>query len=440
MLLIMPNLRHLLTTFLRNELRAVLALGVLLIALVSFSLAVGDSYKFDFGDGAPSGLEPGYLSVDGNASMYPVASANLQYGWLDPVIEFSNGAAVASRLNRDGNKHIDNARFKLSGIPNGNYTISIVSGSLDNGFATKVTVAGRSFSATTQPNEWKTLTLGAEVTDGSLEFLFQRAGAGASLWAVNSLTVVPSPIPVTKPTFDVTIQPTSHTVRVGGTAVYQVSINPLSGYASQVDLSIAGLVGGISAQFSPAAAIPPIVSDLTIITAKNTPLTQYDFVVTATGHDADVYTINKTISLLLTNSTSTPLVVQPGTSSATGPNQGSTGSPGAGSLDDIYLQPRTVAEAKREQKLIDEFAKEEARKLASTREMTGLKDISTLNGFAPVSAAIPKTSFEASLQYLTTTGIIGTAVDTAPPAVTAEPEARMGFWERVFKTMVNPTL
>jgi hypothetical protein len=436
----MPNLRRTLAIFFKNELKATIALGVLLIVLVSFSLAVGNSYKFDFGDGTPSGLEPGYLPVDGNATMYPVTSAGLQYGWLDPVIEFSNGAAVASKLNRDGNKHVADARFRITGLPNGNYTVSLVSGSLDNGFATKLTVAGKSFSATTQPNEWKTLTLGVEVVNGSLELFFQRAGAGASLWAVNSLTIVPSTAPAEKPTFDVTVQPTAHTVRVGGTAIYRISVNPLSGYASPVDLSIAGLVGEMSAQFSPASAIPPFVSDLTLLTSKNTPITQYDFIVTAKGHDIDAYTVNKSISLLLTNNTNAPTVVKPDTGIVTGLGQGASGTPGAGSLDDAYLQPRTPAEAKQEQKLVDEFARQEEKKLASTKEILEIRDINTINGFALEPIVIPKTALEQSLQYLTAAGIIGTAVDSAPPAAVAAPEARIGFWERLFKTMVSPAL
>ena len=344
---------------------------------------------------------------------------------------------MASKLNRDGNKHVADARFKITGLPNSNYIVSLVSGSLDNGFATKVTVAGKSFSATTQPNEWKTLTLGVEVVDGSLELLFQRAGAGASLWAVNLLTVVPSAGPAEKPTFDVTLQPTAHTVRVGGTAVYRISVNPLGGYASLIDLSIAGLVGEMSAQFSPASAIPPFVGDLTLVTSKTTPITQYDFIVTAKGRDTDAYTVNKSIGLLLTNSANTPTIVVPGTGTTTG---STTGSSGAGSLDDAYLQPRTYAEARQEQKLIDEFARQEEKKLASTKEILEIKDINTINGFALEPIVIPKTTLEQSLRSLTAAGIIGTAVDSAPPAAAAAPKAEIGFWERLFKTMVNPAL
>lgn len=435
----MPRPANLLTFWLKNELKTVIALGVLLVVLVSFSLAVGTSYKFDFGDGAASGLEGGFLPVDGGASMYPVAASGLQYGWLEEVLPFSNGAAVSSRLNRDGNKGVTPSRFRIIGLDNGNYTVSLVSGSLDNGFATKVTVAGKSFSAATQPNEWKTLTFGVEVADSGLELLFQRAGA--SLWAVNSLTIVPSAGPAEKPTFDVTVQPTAHTVRVGGSAVYRISINPLNGYASLANLSLSGLVGEMSAGFSPASEIPPMVSYLTITTAKTTPIIQYDFVITAKGDDADAYTINKSISLLLTNNSRTPTTVGPEDGVSISPGQQGIGEDtGAGTLDSVYLEPRTREEALQEQKLIDEFAKEEKKKLASTKEMMEIRDIATINAFPVELPAIPKTAFEASLQYLTTAGIIGTAVDSAPPAAAAEPVARMGFWERLFKTMVNPTL
>ncbi|MFA5270647.1 MAG: hypothetical protein WC400_03530 [Patescibacteria group bacterium] len=432
----MPNLFRSFVSFVKSELRLAVSLGVLLLVLVGLSLAIDSSYQFDFGDGDASGLESSYLAVDGGSSMYPISSAAIQYGWLDDTLVFSNGAAVSSKLNRDGNKGVNSARFKVSGLSAGNYHISLVSGSLDNAFSTKVIVAGKSFSTTTQANQWNTLTFDAEATGGDLELLFQRAGT--NLWGVNSLIITPSPTPVVQPTFDVTIQPTSHTVRVGGIAVYRVSVSPLNGYASAVDLSITGLSGDITAQFSPASAIPPLVADLTITTSNTTPLIQYDFVVTAKGRDANAYTVNKSISLIVTNSTAVPTTVKPDATDTNPDQSGQSGSTGT-SLDDAYLTPRTMVDAKSEQKLVDEYVASEAKKMASTREILEIKDISTINSFEPLPDVVAKTTFESSLQYMTAAGIIGTTVDSAPPAPTAITKP-MGFWESLFKTMVNPTL
>jgi hypothetical protein len=87
--------------------------------------------------------------------------------------------------------------------------------------------------------------------------------------------------------------------------------------------------------------------------------------------------------------------------------------------------------------MVDEYAASEAKKFADTNEILELKDIATINSFIPVPPAEPKTAFESSLQYLTLTGIIGTTVDSAPPASISAPKP-IGFWERLFKTMVSP--
>ncbi|MBN2585158.1 hypothetical protein JXA59_00720 [Patescibacteria group bacterium] len=434
----MPNLFHSFVSFIKSELRLAVSLGILLLILVGLSLAGGNSCQFDFGDG--SALESNYLAVDGGASMYPISASGLEYGWVDEAMVFSSGAAVSNKLNRDGNNGVDPASFRITGLDNGNYRLSLVSGSLNSAFSTKVTVNAKSFSTITQVNQWNTLTFDVVVNAGQLDLLFQRAGTNP--WGVNSLVVAPSPTPVVSPTFDVTVQPILHTVRVGGTAIYRVSVNPLNGYASEVDLSLSGLVGNVTAKFAPASAIPPLVADLILTTSATTPLTQYDFVVTAKGRDASVYTVNKSISLVVTGSTAVPTVVNPDTSASTDSTKidgnGQTGS-GSGSLDNIYLAPRTSAEARNEQNLIDEYAAVEAKRLASTREILEIKDISTINGFEPLPDIAARTPFESTLQYMTAAGIIGTTVDSAPPAPVSDPKP-IGFWERLFKTMVNPTL
>ncbi|OGB74667.1 hypothetical protein A2810_01685 [candidate division Kazan bacterium RIFCSPHIGHO2_01_FULL_49_10] len=432
----MPDLFHSFINFVKSELRLAVGLGVLLVVLVGLGLAADSSVQFDFGDGL--GLEDGYLPVNGGASMYPVDASGLQYGWLSDTLVFSNGEAVGSKLNRDGNKGFDPARFRVTGLNNGNYRLILVSGSLDTAFSTKITISGRSFSTATLINQWNTLTFDATVADGSLELLFQRVGT--NLWAVDSLVIAPSAAPAVQPTFDMTVQPSLHTVRVGGMAIYRVSINPLSGYASPVNLSISGLVGNISAQFAPASAMLPLVADLTITTTAATPLTQYDFVVIATGQDAGAYMINKSISLIVTNSAAVPIVVKPdsGTTSTPTGDGGQTGSDSS-PIDDTYLTPRTAEDVRAEQKSVDEYAAVEAKKLADPQEILELKDISTINGFEMFPGAVAKTPFEESLQYLTRTGIIDIAVDSAPPASIAEPEP-LGFWARFFRTMVSPTL
>lgn len=416
---------------LKGELRTVIAVGLLFVVLIGLGLAAdsnGPIYRFDFGDG--HGIASGYIPVNGNISLYPQTSNGIQFGWLGSVIEKSSGAMVSDLRFRDSNAGVDSARFKISGLTSSLYSIELISGDLDDSFLTSVLVEGQSYTMSTTPGDWKTLTFNAPVDDsGELEFLFERPGEGENLWGVNALTLTPVTASPDVATFDVEITPLEHIVKKGGTGVYKVSVVPLHGYASFVNLSLDGIVGSITGQFIPASGIPPFVSDLYITTNASTPSTHYDFVINAQGDDAEALSVNQNIKLVVTDLQYVP--VQSDMELSESIRQ---------QIEDIYSMPSTPEKAAEAQRLIDEFIKQiQDKKLANHTELKGIEDIMGINFVIFKELPLPETTFEASLLYLAQAGIIGSVVDTAPPAEDmVSPPSPPGFFERLLGTFTNP--
>ena len=417
---------------LKGELRTVIAVGLLFVLLIGLSIAAdpdGPVYQFDFGDGG--GIASGYMAVNGNISLYPQVSNGIQFGWLGSVIEKSSGAVVPDLRFRDSNAGVDSACFKISGLTNSLYSIELISGDLNGGFLTSVLVGGRNYTISTMPNDWKTITFNVAVDDSEeLEFLFERPGGnGEDLWGVNALILTPVVAISEAATFDVEITPLKHIVKKGGTVVYKVSVVPLHGYASFVNLSVDGIVGDMTSQLTPVSGLPPFVSDLRITTNAFTPSTQYDFVVNALGDDVEAFSINQHIELVVTDSQYIP--VQSDTELSESIKQ---------QIDDVYSVPSTPSQAAEAQKLINEFIEQiQNKKLANHSELKSIEDIRDINFVVFKEPPSSATTFESSLLYLAQTGIIGSVVDAAPPAEDmVSPPSPPNFFERLLGTFTNP--
>jgi len=414
------------TSLLKGELRTFIALGVLLLVLASLSFATGENvtYKFDFGDG--QGIASGYLPVDGNVSPYPVVSGEINYGWSGGVIAKSHGAAVSDLRLRDSNTSVTPATFKVTGLPDGAYGINLVTGDLTDSFSTLISIAGQSYVVSAEVGNWETFVMNTTVTDGELSLILSRSGA--DLWGINALTISSIEVLPEKPTFDLIVNPNEHTINAGGTAVYKVAVTPLNNYANNAQLSITGLLEGMTAQFIPASGQPPFNSDLKITTSDSNVSTHYDFVITAKGDDPDVQTINRTIKLIITDTLVYPdqpdgPVIIPDKPVVTEP-----------------VEP-TLSEAAEIQRMMDQFAsKVQDEKLANRSEIQAIEDISYINDvWLFTEYPVPETTTEATLLYLTEAGMIQSVVDTAPPTgLYTSPEEAPGFFKRLFGIFVNP--
>ncbi len=420
------------TSLLKNEFRTIIALGVLLVALVGFGLAAEDTvtYRFDFGDG--QGIASGYLPINGNASPYPVTNGVISYGWVGGVIAKSSGAAVEDLRLRDSNIGIPQATFKISGLTDGPYSVSVVSGDLDDSLSSLVSISGQNYVINSLTGSWETFVFNTTVTDGNFNLTIKPSGA--NLWGINALVISSIAVLPPAPTFDLAINPAEHTIRSGGTVVYKVSVSPLNNYANSVDLSVMGLVDGMTSQFTPASGVPPFNSDLTVTTSKSNVSTHYDLVINAKGDDLDKHTINQSINLIITDFPPDPIdkTIPPDISK---PNPDEP----VDISDDWTLEDAIEAQRK-----IDEFVSKflQEGQLSNKAEMESLDDIAFINDLITFTEyPFPQTSTEATLLYLTEAGIIQSVVDTAPPMGEYKPPVRApSLFEILLRVFAGPAI
>ncbi|MBU1092806.1 hypothetical protein KJ836_04050 [Patescibacteria group bacterium] len=407
----------------KGELRTILALGLLLLIWTGFGLAAGgSSYTFDFGTGLSSEVAPNSISVSGGGSVYPqTANDGIQFGWQTAFIaEQSSGAGVADLWETDSNQGVAYNTFKITGLVDSYYNVTLITGNLNNPITTKVVVNGVNYITTSDPGVWRTLTFKAAVTDSTLEFNFQRAGV--NLWAINALTLTPSTSGPAEATFDLVILPTEHTIKAGGSALYQIAVIPHNGYASRVTLSIGDVPAGLQTSMSPLSGIPSFTARLQINTTSDTPVTRYAMTINAKGDDPLARSLTKQISLVVSNSMSA-ISVEPMTDTDT-----------VVEIDEDEFR----RQAKKNQLLIDEYLEWERLNLPNNSDLTTLYDLSWLAS-VDVLPELPqaRSVLDASLRQLTNAGIIGIVVDSAP--IVAEiPPSQAGFWSRFFGAMFNP--
>lgn len=401
--------------FLKGELRTFLALGLLLLIFVGLGFAAGEKIVFDFGTGLSSEVAPGAISVAGGASIYPQTADGITFGWATPYIaEQSSGAQVNDPLETDSNQGVGNNILKISGLTDQYYLVTLISGGLSTAITTKVVINGANYIANSNPGEWKVLTFKVVAQSGNLEFGFKRYGT--NLWAVNALTLTPSGTPPGEQTFDVSVWPSEHTVQVGGTVLYKITILPVNSYGSEVILSIADLPMGMQASFQPVSGFPPFTANLEISTNSTSAITRYTLTLTARGQDPAVYSVNKILGLILVAE-----------------NLPVTQYPSAVTNSKVFRQ-----QAAANQKLIDQYLAAESRALPRQSDMDALGEIPAATSFE-VLPELPqaRSMVDASLRQLTSAGIIGIVVDSAPVSQMAPPSPS-GFWAQFFGAMFNP--
>ncbi|HCR41979.1 TPA: hypothetical protein DIV45_01275 [Patescibacteria group bacterium] len=413
----------LLAEFIKGELRTILALGLLLVVWVGFGLAApGDSYTFDFGTGLSTEIAPGAISVNGGAAIYPQSAANgVKFGWQTAfVAEQSSGAQVADLLETDSNQGVTDNGFKISGLADSYYNITLSSGNLTNPITTKVVVGGISYVADSDPGVWRTLTFKTAAANGIIDFNFQRTGV--NLWAINAIILTPSVGAPAEATFDLVLLPTEHTVVAGGSALYQIAVVPHNGYASPVILSLGDVPTNLQTSMSPKSGIPSFTARLQVNTLVNTPVTRYTIAINAKGQDVLARSLTKQISLVVANSWSTSSI-EPMTDT------------GAVS---VIGGAEFKRQAKKNQAWIDWYLAWERKHVPSTRDLTTLQDLSW-QASVEVLPELPeaRSVIDASLRGLTGAGIIGMVVDSAPVVAEVSPPPT-GFWARFFGSMFIP--
>ncbi|MFH0912486.1 MAG: hypothetical protein V1807_02410 [Patescibacteria group bacterium] len=397
------------------ELRTVLALALLLVVLVGLGFAAGDpTVTFDFGSGLSTEIAPGSIPVNGGSSVYPQVSGQLQYGWQTPyVTEQSSGTQVANLFETDSNQGVGDNTFIISGLTAQYYTVTLVSGTLNNSITTKVVVNGTNYVINSDPGIWKTLTFKTATAGGNIEFNFKRYGA--NLWAINSLSLIPSSTPPPEQAFDLVIQPAEHLVTAGGTAVYQISVLSNNGYSSEVVLSLTGLPQGMTAMFSPASGFPTFTAKLEISTSADAPIARRVINLSAQGKDSGSYTLNKDIILFVVHTNDNAVSQTP-------------------PVDSRTVRQQAIAQ----QQFIDAYIVSEKTQLITPNELMSLRELSADTAF-PVLPELPaaRSIIDASLRQLTNVGIISMVVDSAPAAMSAPPP-KVGFWAQFFGSMFNP--
>lgn len=418
------------------DIRGVIATLVALAVLIGLGWAANNNplYTFDFGTASLNDLQPGAIHVKGAVSLYPKQSEGLLFGWGTSDVQEFTDKSVSNKLNMDynGSSASSTNNFKIRGLEPGAYRFRFTVGSLTNTLFTRLQI-GSQAKGIAAGGGWQTGDIVHETLDGAVEIEFSSID-GMTSWGVSALQIFAAESGAPEPSFELSITPSSHRVTAGGTAVFNVGLTPVNNYAGSAELSISGLVSGISAQFVPPTIVSlPGSSALQISTNSNAVPITYEFLVQAIGTGGDPVKRSGAVSVAVTSSTtSSGTTTEPDSDSVVGDSTGDT------TPSIIDLPPRTKDEVEREFALVDEFAKEEEAKLLHEKEFLELEEIGYGLAAVPIYTEMPepKTAFEGVLQGMVQSGIIQSTVDVAQPA---QPD-REGFWSRFMKTLFPPVM
>lgn len=420
-----PSTSHFLSQFLRWDLRIVLATIVGLGLVISFSLAAdGDLlYTFDFGTASSADQAPNAIGVMAGGSVYPKTSGALTYGWDSGLVQaVSRGSAVTDPVLRDYNFASGlNAHFKVGGLAAGNYNFRFYVGDNQSKVATLIRTQGRS-ATIIKTAQYGSVDVPVVVANSGdiVDIEFGSAASDAG-WAINGIRIYESSVVPVAPTFNMTLSPATQTVRASGTAVYSVGITPIEGYGGDISLSISGLVAGITAELLPSqiSDLPGVV-ELRLLTSETTTPLPYEFLLKAIGNDSA--NVSKTVVVklvVLSNSEEdTPVTNDP--------------------LSQVPGETQSMSEKRAQFELIDEYISAEAERLVNKNNVSEIKGISNDFVAFPVAPDLPpaKGAVEQSLQFLTRTGIIETAVDNAPRG--EEDSGPKTLWQRILNGLASP--
>lgn len=415
--------------FLRWDLRTVLAAVLVLAIFIGWSLAQTPLYTFDFGTAASNEVAGGAIHVRGSLTLYPTSSPALTYGWQTAgVQEFSN-PNIPDLLNRDYNGSSSPFSFRINGLDAGLYDVKFVVGDPTSTLATRIGLTSQSVDVVAD-HSIRSVILTHEVMGSEMVVSFASAD-GASNWGINAITITSTTGTAPQPSFQMSLNPSSQTVAAGGVATYTVGLTPVENYSANVDLSIAGLVAGISAEFVPARITASGSSELRLRTVATTSPNTYEFLISAKGTDAASVVQNGIVRLTVQSSGVVPPVTG---GDVVVPSNG-------GVVVEPPVITRSESETEADFQKIDEFVAEYQEKVIAER-----KDIKFIEGISaelygvPILPELPKakTPLESFLQNLVQAGLIQSTIDTAPPAPTEPNYNQDSFWQRFKKTLFAP--
>lgn len=389
----------------RGELKALLALTLLLLAVVGFVLAAEGNVvaKLDFGTAAFSDKAAGYILIPGGAGNYPKKEGDLLFSWSNPsvLIEVSR-PQVASKTLRDYNGSSAPATFKIAGLAEGqSYRLVIHSGDGLGPIGTRLMVGEKILNLESAPGQFETAEVIASAPNGFIDIAL--APLGSNIWALNALEIYKTQEEPAPATFEFFIEPAGHVLPGGGRAIYQIKVDSPSGYAYPVVFSISGLTSGFSASFVPPRALFfPFTGELRITASKNVVSLPYQFVVTARGEGPDKLVRQQVIILEIRAGTSeetvgeTPLVTLP----------------------PVQYTPPSRADFFKSAELLAFVERKRDEVIAKEKEIEDLGNLRLDLASFPINPNLPETPgvLGQVLDGLTKGGIINLVVDTAPPA------------------------
>lgn len=411
--------------FLKWDLRTTLAVILALAVFIGWSLAQTAVATFDFGTASSGEVASGAIHVKGAITIYPVSGENFTYGWqTTSVQEFSN-KNVSDLLNRDYNGSSASNTFKIVGLDVGLYDVKFVVGDPESNLATRITLGGQAVDVVAD-KKIRSVVLTHEVLAN--EMLVSFSSIGGVNWGINAITITPTTGDVPDPSFKLSLTPAEQTVKAGGVAVFVVGLTRIDNYSSDVDLTINGLVSGITAEFFPSKITANGSSELQLKTSITTSPTTYEFLITAKGQDDANVVQNGVVKMVVQSS---DIIVVPPV----------PGAPITGG--DVVIVPppvvsRSKAEIRADFKNVDEFVAEYQEKV-----IAGRKDIEFIEAIAlelygvPILQQLPeaRTPLEGVLQSLVQAGLIQSAVDTAPMAPLDTTFNKNSFWDRFMRSL-----
>jgi hypothetical protein len=139
-------------------------------------------------------------------------------------------------------------------------------------------------SAPLTPPASTSMTISTTTSTPAGDYVLQVQATSGGISRAQSVTLKVQPLSAPSPSFTLDVQPESHSLVQGQSAVYTVTLDTDTGFADPVDLSVvSGLPAGASAVFGNATLTPATSTPLTLTTTMSTPADDYVLEVRATS-------------------------------------------------------------------------------------------------------------------------------------------------------------
>jgi len=419
-----------LQSFFKDELRAILAVALMLLVLVGLSLAAQpELYKFDFQSASAADLASGSILVS-QSTVYPaqVTGKEIEFGFISADDLVALETKGSDKTTKDALASSQPISFKISGLKDDSrYLVQVISGSNSEAVASGFRVGSVSAVIISSQGQFNSKSLVATPADGVLSVIFFPVLYQA--WVVNGLTIQTTSQAVSAPaSFALKIEPSSLTVKAGETGSAIIKVEPVGEYSSSITLAVSGVVRGMVVSLSPNVVTPPASATLSISAGLSLPPLTYQIVVKALGSDAD--RISKTAVL--------ELVVAPGEQTGSAvpiipPSQ----APEAPEPATSVIQPLTPAELLQNAKILAVVQAATERTLLTRRHAGEISLIGINLRDTPVLQELPQNPNAAlGLDTLRDLGTIKSVVDTAPALLPKE-APKPTFWSRVLSIFVS---